>query len=81
MVNNLIAVRELMNDKNEKDVARKSGMVYAAVLSLLFSVLTMLFVGWALDAWLKTSPWMLVGGIVLGSIVGFYQFIRLLSRT
>ncbi len=70
-----------MTERDEKDVVRKSGIVYTAVFSLLFSVLTMLFVGWALDAWLKTSPWMLVGGIVLGSIVGFYQFIRLMSRT
>lgn len=70
-----------MTDQNEKDVVRKSGMVYAAVLSLLFSVLTLLFAGWALDAWLETSPWLLIGGIVLGSIVGFYQFIRLISRT
>lgn len=70
-----------MTDQNEKDVVRKSGMVYAAVLSLLFSVLTMLFAGWALDAWLETSPWLLIGGIVLGSVVGFYQFIRLISKT
>ncbi len=70
-----------MTESEEKNVVRKSGMVYAAVFSLLFSVLTMLFAGWALDAWLKTSPWMLIGGIVLGSIVGFYQFIRLISKT
>jgi F0F1-type ATP synthase assembly protein I len=30
-----------------------------------------------LDCWLKTTPWLLVGGIVLGSVVGLYQFIRM----
>lgn len=69
-----------MADPNDKEVTRKSGIVYAAVLSILTSIVVFLLAGWALDRWLKTSPWMLVGGVVLGSIIGFYQFIRLISR-
>ncbi len=69
-----------MADHNDKDVSRKSGIVYAAVLSILTSIVAFLFIGWALDRWLQTSPWMLVGGVVLGSVIGFYQFIRLISR-
>jgi len=67
-----------MND--EKETGRKSGVVYAAVLSLCFSILGFLFIGWMLDRWLETSPWLVVGGIVLGTIAGFLQFIRLMSR-
>jgi ATP synthase protein I len=54
--------------------------VYAAVFSFVLSTVTMLGLGWALDRWLGTSPWLVVTGIVLGAGVGFYQFIRLLSR-
>jgi F0F1-type ATP synthase assembly protein I len=32
------------------------------------------------DRWLGTKPWLMVAGIVLGAIVGFYQFIRLTSK-
>ena len=58
----------------------KSGIAYGAALSLFFSVASCCGIGWMLDRWLGTAPWCLVGGIVLGSIVGFYQFIRLTSR-
>ncbi len=36
-------------------------------------------IGWALDRWLGTG-WLMVAGIVLGSVVGFYEFIRIMSR-
>ena len=69
-----------MNSDEEKDVTKKTGLVYAAVISIFISTVTCLLVGLVLDRWLGTGPWLLVGGIVLGSVVGFYQFIRLISR-
>ena len=69
-----------MAEPDEESVTRKSGLVYAAVLSIFFSVLSFLGVGWVLDGWLGTSPWLVVTGIVLGASIGFYQFIRLISR-
>ncbi len=66
--------------ERDEDVTRKSGLVYAAALSLVFSVVALLGVGWVLDRWLGTSPWFVVSGIVLGAAVGFYQFIRLVSK-
>jgi ATP synthase protein I len=69
-----------MAERDEEGVTRKSGLVYAAVLSFVLSTVTMLGLGWVLDRWLGTSPWLVVAGIVLGAGVGFYQFIRLLSR-
>lgn len=68
----------LKSDDQETNV--KSGIAYGAALSLFFSVASMTGVGWALDRWLGTSPWLLVVGIVLGAIVGFYQFVRLTSK-
>jgi len=69
-----------MTDKDEQNVNSKSSVVYGAVLSLAFSIVSGLVVGWALDRWLGTSPWLIVAGIVLGSVAGFMQFIRLMSR-
>jgi ATP synthase protein I len=69
-----------MPDSEEESVTRKSGLVYAAVLSFVLSTVVLMGFGWALDRWLGTSPWLVVTGIVLGAGVGFYQFIRLLSR-
>jgi ATP synthase protein I len=69
-----------MPERDEEGVTRKSGLVYAGALSFVLSTVTMLGLGWLLDRWLGTSPWLVVTGIVLGAGIGFYQFIRLLSR-
>jgi ATP synthase protein I len=37
-------------------------------------------IGLLLDRWLGTKPWMLVVGIILGAALGFYEFVRLISR-
>jgi ATP synthase protein I len=66
-----------MSPRDDQEGNRKSGVAYAAALSLFFSVAGLCGVGWALDRWLGTKPWLLVVGIVLGAIVGFYQFFRL----
>ena len=69
-----------MSDKDEQNVNSKSSVVYGAVLSLAFSIVSGVVVGWVLDRWLGTSPWLIVAGIVLGSVAGFTRFIRLMSR-
>jgi ATP synthase protein I len=69
-----------MSTRDDQEANQKSGVAYAAALSLFFSVASLCGVGWALDRWLGTKPWLLVAGIVLGAIVGFYQFFRLTSK-
>jgi F0F1-type ATP synthase assembly protein I len=66
-------------DGQEREAARGSGIAYAAGLSIFFSVLTLMGLGWALDRQFGTG-WMMIAGIVLGAVVGFYQFIRIMSR-
>jgi len=63
-------------DDNKEEINRKSGLAYAAGFSLFAAVLAGLIVGWLLDRWLGTRPWLLVTGIVLGAAAGFYEFIR-----
>jgi ATP synthase protein I len=69
-----------MSKRDDENVNSKSSVVYGAVLSLALSIVSCLLVGWALDRWLGTSPWLIVAGILLGSVAGFMQFIRLMSR-
>ena len=66
-------------DGQDSAAARGSGIAYAAGLSIFFSVLTLMGLGWVLDRQFGTG-WMMIAGIVLGSVVGFYQFIRIMSR-
>jgi F0F1-type ATP synthase assembly protein I len=66
-------------DGREREAARGSGIAYAAGLSIFFSVVTLMGLGWVLDRQFGTG-WMMVAGIVLGAAVGFYQFIRIMSR-
>jgi F0F1-type ATP synthase assembly protein I len=63
----------------EQEVTRKSGIAYAAGLTIFFAVLSFMGIGWALDRWLGTS-WLMVTGIILGAVVGFYEFIRIISQ-
>ena len=70
----------MKSEDNPQEINRKSGLAYAAAFSLFASVVAGLIVGWVLDRWLGTQPWLLVGGIVLGAVAGFYQFIRVSSK-
>ena len=69
-----------MADRSDEETNRKTGVAYAAALSLFAAVVSGLIVGWLLDRWLGTRPWLLVLGIVLGAAAGFYEFIRQTSK-
>jgi ATP synthase protein I len=72
-------VDENERESEEQETTRKSGMAYVAGLSIFFSVLSFMGVGWLLDRWLGTS-WLMLAGIILGAVAGFYQFIRIVSH-
>lgn len=65
---------------DDQEANRKSGIAYAAGLTLFASVVLLGGVGWLFDRWLGTAPGLLVAGLVLGAVIGFYQFIRLTSK-
>ena len=65
----------------DQDENRKSGLAYAAALALFAAVVSFCALGWLVDRWLGTQPWFLIGGIVLGSAAGLFEFVRLSSKT
>jgi ATP synthase protein I len=67
-------------EDDQSETNRKSGLAYAAAFSLFAAVVAGLIIGWLLDRWLGTRPWLLVTGIVLGAAAGFYEFVRSSSK-
>ncbi len=62
------------------ETIRKSGLAYAAGITLFASIVFLMALGWFADLLLGTSPWGIVAGIVLGSVIGFIQFFRITSQ-
>ena len=69
-----------MPGRDDEETNRKSGIAYAAALTLFVSVATLCGAGWLLDRWLGTRPWLMVVGLILGAAAGFYEFFRLTSK-
>lgn len=66
--------------ESQAETMRKSGLAYAAAITLFGAVVFMMVIGWFADLLLGSSPWGIVAGIVLGAIIGFVQFFRLTSQ-
>lgn len=69
------------DEDSQQETNRKSGLAYAAGFTLFASVAGFTGLGFLIDRWFQTTPWFLVIGIVLGSIAGLYQFVRISSKT
>lgn len=67
-------------EETEGEIVRKSGLAYAAALTLFASVVVLLGVGYLVDLWLQSSPWGLVVGVILGSVIGLYQFVKITNQ-
>lgn len=70
----------MMTRPGDEEVNRKSGIAYAAALTLFASVVSFAGAGWLADRWLGTKPWLMVVGLILGAAAGFYEFVRLTSK-
>jgi F0F1-type ATP synthase assembly protein I len=59
-----------------QDTARRSGPAAAASYALIGAILLFGGLGYAVDEWRGTSPWFLLGGLLLGLVVGFYELAK-----
>jgi ATP synthase protein I len=59
---------------------RRSGPAAAASYTLIGAILLFGGAGYALDRWLGTTPWLLLAGLLLGMVVGFYELAKAVWR-
>ena len=59
-----------------QDNIRRSGPAAGASYGLIGGIILFGGIGYAVDRWRGTSPWFLLGGLLLGLIVGFYELAR-----
>jgi F0F1-type ATP synthase assembly protein I len=62
--------------KSLQDNVRRSGSVAGASYTLIGAIMLLGGIGYAVDKWRGTSPWCLLGGLLLGLIVGFYDLAK-----
>jgi ATP synthase protein I len=70
-----------VSKRTDQEENRKAGFAYAAGITLVVTVAAFCGLGWLLDKWLGTEPYLLIGGIVLGSAAGLFEFVRISSKT
>ncbi len=59
---------------------RRSGPAASAGYTLIGAILLLGGGGYAFDSWRGTSPWGLLGGLLLGIVVGFYELAKTVWR-
>lgn len=62
------------------ETARRSGLAWSLGIAFFSAVVFMLILGWGADLLFGTSPWGVVVGIIVGSVIGFFQLFRLSSQ-
>jgi F0F1-type ATP synthase assembly protein I len=60
---------------------RRSGPAAAASYTLIGAIVLLGGIGYALDLWLETAPWFLLGGLLMGLVVGFYELAKAVWRS
>ena len=69
-----------MADRSDEETNRKTGLAYAAALSLFAAVVAGLIIGWLLDRWLGTNPVFTLIGLAVGIAAGARDFFRVIKR-
>lgn len=59
---------------------RRAGPVAAASYALIGAIILLGGLGYAADAWFGSEPWLLLVGLLLGLVVGFYELARIVWR-
>jgi F0F1-type ATP synthase assembly protein I len=62
--------------KDLQDNASRAGTAAGASYTLIGSIILLGGLGYVIDRWQGTGPWFLLGGLVLGMIVGFYELVK-----
>jgi F0F1-type ATP synthase assembly protein I len=63
-----------------QESAERAGPAAGASYTLIGAILLLGGVGYAVDAWRGTSPWFLIGGLLLGIVVGMWELAKTVWR-
>jgi F0F1-type ATP synthase assembly protein I len=58
----------------------RSAPVAVAAYSLIGGIILFGGIGYALDRWLETDPWLFLVGLIAGMVVGFYELVKVAWR-
>ena len=56
--------------------AEQAAPAAGAGYTLIGAIMLVGLIGYGIDRWRGTSPWFLVGGLVLGVVVGMYELAK-----
>jgi F0F1-type ATP synthase assembly protein I len=62
--------------KSLQENVERAGSAAAASYTLIGAIVFLGAIGYALDHWRGTSPWFLLGGLVLGLVIGFWELAK-----
>jgi len=62
--------------KSFQETVTRAGPVAVASYTLIGAILLLGGIGYALDLWRGSGHWFLLGGLLLGLIVGFYELAK-----
>ncbi|MCH7612639.1 MAG: AtpZ/AtpI family protein [Candidatus Marinimicrobia bacterium] len=61
-------------------LVKQSGPAAAASYSLIGGIIILVLVGYFLDEWLGTKPWLMLFGLMMGLFSGFYGLAKTIWR-
>jgi len=67
-------------EKEESSSARNIGMGVMVPTTLAACVLVGIFLGYKIDGWLDSSPWGVVIGLIIGSLAGVREMMKILKK-
>ena len=59
-----------------QDNVGRSSAAAGAAYTLVGAILVLGAIGYAADQWRGTSPWLLLTGLLMGIVVGFYELVK-----
>lgn len=59
---------------------RRAGPAALASYTLIGAIILLGGIGYGIDQWRGTTPWFLLGGLLLGLAVGFYELAKTVWR-
>ena len=63
-----------------QETAERAGPAAGASYTLIGAIIVLGGLGYAIDSWRGTSPWFLLGGLLLGIVVGMWELAKTVWR-